>query len=89
MGHEQVTFQSSDIIYSTYKDFIEYFNRRAAGRLDLPSGLRGGFTHKPIGGVESMTVTHSYINITRWFLKGMAISESRWNVYEDWNIFQE
>ena len=69
-------FQSSDILYSTYEELSSYYDRKGAGRLHLKSGLRAGFTHKPLGSIESMTVLHSYINICRWFLKGMAISES-------------
>ena len=71
------TFQTSEILYCTYDDFKKFYDRRAANRLHLPSGLRGGFTHEPIGAIEGMTVTHSFINVTGWFLRGMAISESR------------
>ena len=45
------------------------------------SSVRKGFTHRPLGSVESITVLHSFINICNWFLKAMSIANSRFVSY--------
>ena len=45
--------------------------------IEARSTDRKGFTGKPIGSVEYMTVLHSFLNTCNWFLKAMSIVESR------------
>ena len=45
--------------------------------IEARSADRKGFTSKPIGSVEYMTVLHSFLNTCNWFLKAMSIVESR------------
>ena len=63
-------------MYKTFEDLTALYQRYGKDK-EISSAARRGFTNKPIGSEHYMTVLHSFINVCNWFLKAMAIADSK------------
>ena len=63
-------------MYTSLEELTEMYLKYGQD-IDERSAVRKGFTNRPIGSVQYITVLHSFLNTCNWFLKAMSIVDSK------------
>ena len=72
----KLILQTDELKYTSLEELTRIYIKYGQD-IEERSSVRKGFTHRPLGSVESITVLHSFMDICYWSLKAMSTANYR------------